>query len=58
MNLQSTKRERFIQLNALDEYRMQALFNTEVVQQQRKYLHDKKIKYNKLKEGDWALLYD
>jgi hypothetical protein len=37
---------------------MQALFNTEVVQQQRKDRHDKKIKHNKFKEGDWALLYD
>ena len=37
---------------------MQSLFNTEVVHQQRKYWHDKKIKYNKFKEGDWALLYD
>jgi hypothetical protein len=58
MNLQSTQREILSQLNSLDEYRMQSLFNTEVVQQQRKYWHDKKIKYNKFKEGDWALLYD
>jgi hypothetical protein len=58
MDLPSTQREILNQLNALDEYRMQALFNTEVVQQQRKYWHDKKIKHRKFKEGDWALLYD
>jgi hypothetical protein len=58
MNLQSTQRERLSQLNSLDEYMMQSLFNTEVVQQQRKYYHDKNIKYNKFKEGDWDLLYD
>jgi hypothetical protein len=32
MNLQSAQKEISIQLNALDEYRMQTLFNTEVVQ--------------------------
>jgi hypothetical protein len=36
MNLQSAQKERLIQLNVLDEYKMQALFNTEVVQQQIK----------------------
>jgi len=49
MNLQSTQREILSQLNALDEYRMQSIFNTEVVQQQRKYWHDKKIEYMKFK---------
>jgi hypothetical protein len=58
MDIPSTQKERLNQLNSLDEYRMQALFNTEVVQQQRKYWHDKKIKHGKFKEGDWALLYD
>jgi hypothetical protein len=58
MKLQSTQKEILSQLNALYEYMMQALFNTEVVQQQRKDWHDKKIKYKKFKEGDWALLYD
>jgi hypothetical protein len=36
---------------------MQALFNIEVLQQQRKEWHDKNIKHSKFKEGDWALLY-
>jgi hypothetical protein len=58
MNLSSAQKERLSQLNALDEYRMKALFNTEVMQQQRKDWHDKKIKYKKFKEGDWAPLYD
>jgi len=37
---------------------MQSFFNNEVVQQQRKYCHDKKIKYGKFNEVEWALLYD
>jgi hypothetical protein len=51
MNLPSTQREILSQLNALDEYRMQALFNTEVVQQQRKYWHDKKLSITSSKKG-------
>jgi hypothetical protein len=57
-DLPSTQREILSELNALDEYIMQILFNTEVVNQQRKYWHDKKVKNNKFKEGDWTLLYD
>jgi hypothetical protein len=45
-------------MNSLDEYIMQEVFNTEVVQQQPKDWNYKKIKYIKFKEGDWALLYD
>jgi hypothetical protein len=37
MNLQLAERETLIQLNVLDEYMMQDLFNTKGVQQQRKY---------------------
>jgi hypothetical protein len=37
---------------------MQALFNTEVVHQQRKQRHDKKIKHGKFKGGDLTLLYN
>jgi len=45
-------------LNELDEQRMQALFHSEVVQLQRKILHDWHLKENKFQPGDWALLYD
>jgi hypothetical protein len=58
MDLSSTQQEILQQLNALDEYRMQALFNIEVVQLQRKIWHDKSINPGKFKEGDWALLFD
>jgi hypothetical protein len=37
---------------------MQELFNTEVLQQERKYWHEKKIKCRKFKECYWALLCD
>jgi hypothetical protein len=43
MDLSSAQQERLQQLNALDEYRMQALFHTEVVQLQRKIWHDKAL---------------
>jgi hypothetical protein len=58
MDLPLAQRERLSKLNSLDEFRIQALFNTEVVQHKRKYWHDKKIKHNKFKEWDWFLLYD
>jgi len=58
MDIPSTQKEISNQLNSLDEYRMKALFNIEVVQQHRKDWHDKKFKNGKFKEGDWALLYD
>ena len=57
MSLPSSHREILSQLNALYEYMMQVIFNSEVVQQQRKDWHDKKIKHTKFKNGDWALLY-
>ena len=46
------------QLNGLDEFRIQALLHTEVIQLQRNIWHDKNIKEKKFQEGDWALLYD
>ena len=47
-----------MQLNGLDEFIIQALLHTEVVQLQRKVWHDKNIKEKTLQEGYWALLYD
>jgi hypothetical protein len=58
MHIKSSQKEILNQLNALDEYRMQALFNTKVVQQQRKQWHANKIKRGKFKERDCSLLYD
>ena len=58
LDLSHAQKERLLQLNGLDEHRMQALLHTEVVQLQRKIWHDKNIKEKQFQEGDWALLYD
>ena len=60
MDLVVTKaqQERLLQLNGLDEFRMQALLHIEVIQVQRKVWHDKNIKDKVFQEGDCALLYD
>ena len=57
-DLTNALKERFLQLNGLDEFRMKALLHTEVVQLQRKVWHDKNIKEKTFQEGYWALLYD
>jgi len=57
LDLRSAQKERFLQLNGLDEFRMQALLHIEVTQIQRKIWHDKNIKDKQFQEGDWALLY-
>eukprot|EP00253_Pinus_taeda_P031762 PITA_31762 len=44
LDLSHAQKERLLQLNGLDEHRMQALHNTEVVHLQRKIWHDKNIK--------------
>ena len=41
----------------MDEIRQDAVQRTSIVQQQRTRWHDKYIKENKFKEGDWALLF-
>ena len=45
-------------MNGLDDFKMQAILQTEVTQIQRKIWHDKNIKDKQFQEGDWALLYD
>jgi len=58
LDLSSAQKESLLQLNGLDEFRMQALLHTVVTQIQRKNWHDKNMKDKKFQEGDWALLYD
>lgn len=58
MDISKAKKERFMQLNSLDEMRGVVMHHTEVVQNQRMRWHDKFIKDNKFQLGDWALLYD
>ena len=42
----------------MDEIKQDAVQRTSIVQQQRTRWHDKYIKENNFKEGDWALLFD
>ena len=44
LDLIHAQKEILLQLNGLDEQRLQALLHTEVVQLQRKIWHDKNIK--------------
>jgi len=44
LDLSNAKKERLLQLNGLNEFRMQELLHTEVVQLQRKVCNDKNIK--------------
>ena len=57
IDISNSQKERLLQLNELDEFRMQALLHTEVVQLQRKVWNDKNIKENTFQEGYWASLY-
>eukprot|EP00253_Pinus_taeda_P034831 PITA_34831 len=52
LDLSHAKRERLLQLNGLDEQRLQTLLHIEVVQPQRKIWHEKNIKEKQFQEGD------
>ena len=56
--LSHAQQERLLQLNGLDEHRMQALLHSEVVQLQRKIWHDWHLNDKQFQPGHWALLYD
>eukprot|EP00253_Pinus_taeda_P013450 PITA_13450 len=58
LDLSHAQRERLLQLNGLDEQRMQALLHSEVVQLQMKIWHDRHLNEKQFQPGDWALLYD
>eukprot|EP00253_Pinus_taeda_P035767 PITA_35767 len=58
LDLSHAQQERLLQLNGLDEQRMQALLHSEVVQLQRKIWHDHHLNEKQFQPGDWALLYD
>eukprot|EP00253_Pinus_taeda_P032177 PITA_32177 len=58
LDLSYAQKERLLQLNRLDEYRLQTLLHTDVVQLQKKTWHDRNIRKKQFQEGDWALLYD
>eukprot|EP00253_Pinus_taeda_P017120 PITA_17120 len=58
LDLSHAQHERLLQLNGLDDHRMQALLHSEIVQLQRKIWHDRQLNEKQFQLGDWALLYD
>eukprot|EP00253_Pinus_taeda_P006924 PITA_06924 len=52
LDLNHAQRERLLQLNGLDEHRMQALLHLEVVQLQRKIWHDRHLNEKQFQPGD------
>ena len=52
LDLGHAQKEILLQLNGLDEYRLQALLHTEVVQLQRKIWHDRNIREKQFQGGD------
>ena len=58
LDLSHAQKDRLLQLYGLDEYRLQSLLHTEVVQLQRNIWNDRNIREKQFQEGDWALLYD
>lgn len=58
MDITEVQKNRLLQLNELDEIRMEALHNTEIIQHQRKLWHEKNLKQNQFQVGEWALLFD
>jgi hypothetical protein len=47
-----------MELEKLDETRMQALLNMEAIQRRRKSYYDSKLRRKEFKKNDWVLLYD
>ena len=58
VEISEAQKERIMQLNQLDEMRQVVVEKTIFVQQQRAQWHDKFIKKEQFKVGDWALIYD
>eukprot|EP00253_Pinus_taeda_P029935 PITA_29935 len=58
LDLSHAQQDRLLQLNGLDEQRMQALLHSEVIQLQRKIWHDRHLNEKQFQPGDWVLLYD
>ena len=58
LDLSCAQQERLLQLNGLDEHRMQALLHSEVVQLQRQVWHDQHLNDKQFQLGDWTFFYD
>eukprot|EP00253_Pinus_taeda_P028715 PITA_28715 len=58
LDLTDVQTARLQQLLELDEKRLDAIHQTNMIQQQRMKWHDKIIKHKQFQKGNWALLYD
>eukprot|EP00253_Pinus_taeda_P012557 PITA_12557 len=58
LDLSHAQHVRLLQLNGLDEHRMQALLHSEVVQLHRKIWRERHLNEKQFQPGDWPLLYD
>eukprot|EP00253_Pinus_taeda_P009896 PITA_09896 len=58
LDLTDVQTARLQQLLELDEKRLDAIHQTNMIKQQRMKWHDKIIKYKQFQKGNWALLYD
>lgn len=47
-----------LQLNELDEIRMEDMHNIEIIQHQENLWHDRNLKQNQFRVGEWALLFN
>lgn len=58
LDITRVQKEILIQINGLDEFRMQALLHTKLIHLERKVWHEKHIKEKAFQQGNWALLYE
>eukprot|EP00253_Pinus_taeda_P006567 PITA_06567 len=58
LDLTDVQTARLQQLLELDEKRLDAIHQTNMIQQQRMKWHDKITKHKQFQKGNWALLYD
>eukprot|EP00253_Pinus_taeda_P006309 PITA_06309 len=58
IDLTDVQTARLQQLLELDEKRLDAIHQTNMIQQQRMKWHEKIIKHKQFQKGNWALLYD
>ncbi|XP_013639316.1 PREDICTED: uncharacterized protein LOC106344493 [Brassica oleracea var. oleracea] len=57
-DIKSAKEKRFLQLNELDEIRLDAFENSKIYKEKTKAFHDKKILKREFSAGDQVLLYN
>jgi hypothetical protein len=58
LDLSESKQHRLNDIIELDKIYQVALQHTALVKQQRAKWHDRFIKKNKFREGEWALMFD